>query len=242
MPVALASEQRPGAPLGRARSGVDVIPWNEAARQVAAQVVRIDTHDSWGTGFFIYSEPKAGVVTIGTAYHVIENAGRKPVHLEVADGRTLVVNDRSPGMTYGRVDDLDAVVIICTGIDDIPVPTVTLLDERDSLLDVGVELGWLGFPRVVPDQLCFFSGRISAVQEDHFLVDGTAIHGVSGGPAFCITDEGPKIVGSITAYLPNRVENDTTLPGLSLVTSATAMSAIGIEAISSRHIRLNDQG
>ena len=62
---------------------------------------------------------------------------------------------------------------------------------------------------------------------DHFLVDGTAIHGVSGGPAFCITPHGPRIVGSITAYLPNlfKDENDDkdmTLPGLSLVTHAAA--------------------
>ena len=229
-----------GALLGQATSGVDVIPWNEAARQVAAQVVRIETHDSWGTGFFIYGEPEAGVLTIGTAYHVIENTGKKPVHVKVADGRTLVVNDRAPGMIYARLGDLDAVVIICTGLDDIPVPTVPLLDKRESLLSVGVELGWLGYPQVAPGRLCFFSGKISAIiDEDHFFVDGTAIHGVSGGPAFCITADGPKIVGSITAYLPNWVvEKDTTLPGLSLVTSATAMSAIGIKAISSGQIRL----
>ena len=220
-----------------------MISWNEAARQVAAQVVRIDTHDSRGTGFFIYGEPGAGIVTIGTAYHVIENAGKKPVHVRVADGRTLVVNDRAPGMIYAQRGDLDAVVIVCTGLDEIPVPTVPLLDKGDALLDVGVELGWLGFPRVAPDQLCFFSGRISAIQEDHFLVDGTAIHGVSGGPAFCITEDGPKILGSITAYLPNWVgEDKTTLPGLSLVTSATAMSAIEIKAISSGHFRIKHRG
>ena len=152
-------------------------PWNEAARKVATQVVRIDTHDSRGTGFFIYGDSGAGVLTIGTAYHVIENAGKKPVHVKVADGRTLVMNNHAPGMIYAQLDDLDAVVIICTGLDDIPVPSVPLLDKRESLLNVGVELGWLGFPRIAPDRLCFFSGRISAIGEDHFLVDGTAIHG-----------------------------------------------------------------
>ena len=182
------------------------------------------------------------MLTIGTAYHVIENAGKKPVYVRDADGRTLVVNDRAPGMIYARMGDLDAVVIICSGLDGKPVPTVPLLDKRESLLNVGVELGWLGFPRVAPDQLCFFSGRISAIGKDHFFVDGTAINGVSGGPAFCITEEGPKILGSITAYLPNWIEKDTTLPGLSLVTSATAMSAVGIEAISSGHIRIKHQG
>ena len=64
---------------------------------------------------------------------------------------------------------------------------------------------------------------------------------MSGGPAFCITEEGPKIVGSITAYLPNQVEKEMTLPGLSLVTSVIAMSGTGIEAISSGHIRLENR-
>ena len=241
-------DTRPGRPLDAGalldhQAGtVPLTPWSEAARLVAAQTVRIDTHNSWGTGFFIYGDPEKQVLTIGTAYHVIENVAKNPVHVKLADGRTLVTNDRPPGMLYARVDDLDAVVIICTGLDDIPVPTVPLLDKRESPLTVGADLGWLGFPRVAPDQLCFFSGRVSAISQDHFLVDGTAIHGVSGGPAFCVTNDGPKIVGSITAYLPNRVQNDTTLPGLSLVTSATAMSAVGITAISSNHIRLKNRG
>ena len=40
-----------------------------------------------------YSIP---IHSVGTAYHAIESAGKKPVHLKVADGGTLTTNDRAP--------------------------------------------------------------------------------------------------------------------------------------------------
>lgn len=50
-----------------------------------------------------------------------------------------------------------------------------------------------------------------------YLVDGVAISGVSGGPAFIVTDEGaPFIMGVVTAYIPNRVTGES-LPGVCLV-------------------------
>lgn len=208
-----------------------MVGWDEAARLVAAQTVMVESHVGRGTGFLIDRDGETGLLTIGTAHHVIEHAGNEPVRITVPGSGTLVINDGASGMTYARMNDLDAVVIICKCTGDVPVPTVPLLDGPESVLNMGIELGWLGFPRVAPGQLCFFSGRVSAIERDWMLVDGTAIHGVSGGPAFCITDDGPKIVGSITAYLPNRIEEDGTLPGLSLVTNATAMTAIGVQAV-----------
>jgi len=51
-------------------------------------------------------------------------------------------------------------------------------------------------------------------------VDGVAINGVSGGPAFFIheKDENSKICGVITAYIPNRATREV-LPGLCVVKS-----------------------
>jgi hypothetical protein len=50
--------------------------------------------------------------------------------------------------------------------------------------------------------------------EDCYLIDGVAINGVSGGPVFAAFDEKtPEIVGTISAYLPNRTGSGT-LPGL----------------------------
>lgn len=84
-------------------------------------------------------------------------------------------------------------------------------------LKVGNEVGWLGFPAIPRADLCFFGGRVSAYLEDEaaYLVDGVAINGVSGGPAFCFP-EAPTIMGILSAYVPNRATGQT-LPGLSVV-------------------------
>jgi hypothetical protein len=53
---------------------------------------------------------------------------------------------------------------------------------------------------------------------DH-LGDGVAINGVSGGPAFAMTDGDVDVqmVGVVSAYVPNRLTGET-LPGLAVVT------------------------
>ena len=77
-------------------------------------------------------------------------------------------------------------------------------------------MGWLGYPAIPRASLCFFSGRISAwvEAENAYLVDGVAINGVSGGPAFIIT--GAMLVGVVSAYIPNRATGEP-LPGLAVV-------------------------
>jgi hypothetical protein len=48
-------------------------------------------------------------------------------------------------------------------------------------------------------------------------VDGVAINGISGDPAFIpYTTEQPQVIGIVTAYIPNRVAGDT-LPGVCFV-------------------------
>jgi hypothetical protein len=63
--------------------------------------------------------------------------------------------------------------------------------------------------------LCFFSGHISAWLEpdEAYLVDGVAINGVSGGPAF-IPER--MLIGVVSAYIPNRATGEL-LPGLAVV-------------------------
>ena len=92
----------------------------------------------------------------------------------------------------------------------------------NKILKVGVEVGWMGFPAVEPDTLCFFSGTISAAisYRDAYLVDGVAISGVSGGPVFQTTGDNKSladhvIIGMVTAYIPNRATG-ATLPGLAM--------------------------
>ena len=81
---------------------------------------------------------------------------------------------------------------------------------------IGVDIGWLGFPAIEPNTLCFFAGTISARQGQRkvYLIDGVAINGVSGGPVFhCPTPGEVLIIGSVSAYHANRVTGEA-LPGL----------------------------
>lgn len=202
--------------------------WSQAASRVAAQVVRIETPDGWGSGFVIAASPDSPIRTVGTAFHVFEPAIGHEFHIASGKQSFTAGGESRKDSLYARVDELDAVTVILLNMPGLPIPTVPFLERGEAPLAVGMEVGWLGFPQI-HDDLCFFSGRVSAIiNDDHFLVDGTAIHGVSGGPAFLVTDNGPKIVGSITAYVPNKFEDDT-LPGLSLVTHAAVHRDIAVD-------------
>lgn len=81
---------------------------------------------------------------------------------------------------------------------------------------IGFDIGWLGFPAIEPDTLCFFAGTVSARQTNRkaYLIDGVAINGVSGGPVFhSPTPDEVQIIGCVSAYHANRATGET-LPGL----------------------------
>ena len=200
--------------------------WDEIVGQLAPQVVKIETQAGWGTGFIVYGDVESWVRTIATAYHVIEKGFGKPFNIISNERSFKFGKPDKKDVVIARVDDLDAATLILAHR-DLPMPVIPLL-ERETALAIGMEIGWLGYPHIA-EGLCFFSGRISGIaDDDHFLVDGTSIHGVSGGPAFCITPNGPRIVGSITGYRPNPV-GDGYFPGLSFVTHVAAHRAIDIE-------------
>jgi hypothetical protein len=131
-------------------------------------------------------------------------------------GKTVLLHHDERGIFLETGNDTAAIVF---QRGQLPLPTTTLpLIREGKVTKVGVELGWLGFPAVSPADLCFFSGRVSAQIEDDsaYLVDGVAINGVSGGPAFRCGDKNVVIVGVVSAYIPNRATG-IVLPGLSVV-------------------------
>lgn len=96
-----------------------------------------------------------------------------------------------------------AVILFLKGDLQLPESPVALL-PMGTLIDIGAEVGWLGFPSVAPHNLCFFSGNVSARQEfrNAYLIDGVAINGVSGGPVLHLTGtEGVQIVGTVSALV-----------------------------------------
>ena len=50
---------------------------------------------------------------------------------------------------------------------------------------------------------------------NHFLIDGTEVHGCSGEPVFCVTTNGARIIGALSGYIPNaNMSKGGYLPGL----------------------------
>ncbi|VVB95381.1 Uncharacterised protein [uncultured archaeon] len=191
--------------------------WNQVVQKVMNYIVHIYTPDGSGTGFLcLYNQTKA-FCGIATALHVVEQADNwqqpiRLVHYLSNKPHFLKEDDR---IIFTNRETDSAVIFF-------PKPEVPFPDELIPLLpinkplSIGNEVGWLGFPAIDPNTLCFFSGNVSARQETRnaYLIDGVAIHGVSGGPVIYISDtDGVQFVGIVSQYRANRVTGEA-LPGL----------------------------
>lgn len=191
--------------------------WPNAIEALGNHIVRISTPRGSGTGFIVFSSLSRNLCAVATAAHVIDNAHywEEPIRIQhYGSGKTSILR------TNGRATILDepvdtAIIVFPPG--EIPLPASNpQLIPPEKHLRVGHEMGWVGFPGIAAGSLCFFSGRVSAWLNDRhsYLVDGVAINGVSGGPAFHALDEKSVVViGVVSAYIPNRLTGDV-LPGL----------------------------
>lgn len=183
--------------------------------KVKPYIFKIETPSGSGTGFLcLYNEDKT-LCGISTAYHVVDDADewQQPIRLTHHESdETLFLKETDRFIFTDRRTD-SAVILFSKPTFKIPEEVISLL-PRSKPLDIGNEVGWLGFPRIEPYTLCFFSGNISAIQSKRYLIDGVAIHGVSGGPVIFVNPaDGVQIVGIVSAYMANRMQGDT-LPGL----------------------------
>lgn len=192
--------------------------WQAAIEKVRPYVVRIRTPSGSGSGFlFAYSSHLCGVAT---AAHVVDYAHwwELPIRLDhYASSQTSMLRQGERAILIDHIHD-SAAIVFPKGQLPWPEKLLALMPEG-KFLRVGNPIGWLGFPAVSPDDLCFFLGTTSCWQEKRrsYLVDGVAINGVSGGPAFTAIGGDPFLIGAMTAYMPNRASGEA-LPGLSVVT------------------------
>jgi len=196
--------------------------WFSAVKLVRPHVFRISTPRGSGTGFLVSLSQKTGLMAIATAAHVVDSAHywEEPIridHVDKGGSRLLRKDDRV--ILVDQAKDSAVIVVQRAGL---IVPSSTLqLAKEGTHLKVGNEIGWLGFPAIPGAALCFFGGTTSAwlKEQSAYLVDGVAINGVSGGPAFYIKTKGGKhvvLIGLVSAYAPNRATGET-LPGLSII-------------------------
>lgn len=194
------------------------IQWHQAFRTIEPYVVKIITPQGSGTGFHIASTARTHLQGIATAAHVVDFAHywEQPIRIQHASSNTIIYVKHEQ-RTIDVESKQDAATIVTK--DALPFPKESLpMIAEGKCLKVGVEIAWVGYPAIAPGNLCLFSGRISSWVEDEslYFVDGVAINGVSGGPAFYIDKTEVKLIGLVSAYVPNRVTG-IVLPGLCVV-------------------------
>lgn len=193
--------------------------WFDVVEKVTPHVVRIHTPGGSGTGYLLWKSVASGLCAVATASHVIDHAHfwEQPIRITGASsGNTTLLRPADRAIFTDAAKDT-AVILLDPADLGLPETPLRLIDEG-MVLRVGVSIGWLGFPAIPSADLCFFTGTVSALLESHsaYFVDGVAINGVSGGPAFATFGSEPAIIGVVSAYMPNRATGDS-LPGLAIV-------------------------
>jgi hypothetical protein len=196
--------------------------WASIIPVIEPFVYQVHSGDGLGTAFIVAtssSEVGPFFTMFATAWHVVEDVVETNKILELVrrDGTKLSKIMVGPAKIYPLGPKECDVALIqvqttepLTSIDNLlPMPIETMISR-------GTDVGWLGFPGLVFPELCFFSGVVSGYKENPlvYLIDGVAINGVSGGPAF---DRTGLLTGLVSAYLPNRLNENTVLPGLMIL-------------------------
>jgi hypothetical protein len=190
--------------------------WETSINVVRQHVVRIETPTGYGTGFLAFYNHDKSWCGIATAAHVVSHADewQQPLRIrnEVSAPRFLEEKDR---VIFLDQSTDSAVLFFFKGDFQLPETPIGLMPAGQPA-SIGVDVGWVGFPQIEPNTLCFFTGAISARQEARkaYLIDGVAINGVSGGPVFhCPYSDQVQIIGCVSAYHANRATGEA-LPGL----------------------------
>jgi hypothetical protein len=203
---------------------MDPSAWAKALEKLQAYSFKISTPSGTGTGFLIKCGNVDNLYGVATAYHVIDHAHQweEPIKLlHTASGNEVVLrhhlNQQDRFILCNQSQDIATILFINKEL-DLPKEELLLVPE-DKNIKPGIPIGWVGYPAVAPNNFSFFTGSVSCFLPEQFayLVDGVAINGVSGGPAFVATDDGiPFIMGVVSAYIPNRATGES-LPGVCFV-------------------------
>jgi Trypsin-like peptidase domain len=195
------------------------LSWDKVCDKVEKITYRIYAGDSAGTCFVVSAANYEDdyYTMFATAWHVIEHTIGNDLSLRFVsfDRKTIIGDDKGQcGIFRLGTEIFDTALIMVKTKEPI-------IDQKDLLpmlsyeymMPRGSEIGVLGFPGLVEPELCFFKGCVSGYLNEPptYLIDGVAINGVSGGPAF---DNRAHLIGLVSAYIPNRVNQFTTLPGL----------------------------
>jgi hypothetical protein len=201
--------------------------WQPIVKSIEPFIVKIETQAGHGTGFICFKNDFA--YGVATAAHVVDAAEQwhQPVRVKhFASGTHIFFNENQRIIFIDRSRD-SAILLIPHSDLVVPHSLINLLPPN-SPIAIGNEVGWLGFPGIAHDTLCFFNGSVSARLEPRmaYFIDGVAINGVSGGPViYSDPAHGAQIVGIVSAYHANR-QTEGVLPGLLIAQDVSQFHAM----------------
>jgi hypothetical protein len=201
--------------------------WQEAVEIIKPYVVKIRTPSYFGTGFMCFEYPAKTHYGIATARHVVSNAKEWQEPIKIIYQQETVFYSAVERIILDD-EEYDSSVILVPPPEAFNFPShfVPFIPTGDTL-PIGTEVGWMGYPSVDPDTLCFFTGRISAHRATGYYIDGVSINGVSGGPVFHKDEAGNlRILGIVTQYHANRSRPGEALPGLMYAHAATRFNSM----------------
>ena len=193
--------------------------WVAQVEVVLPHVVRITTPESSGTGFLVHRAE--GRIGIATAAHVVRDAvawkQEIQIHHPAFDPPLKWLDGPRTAILHHRLDSALVAGPLPEPFDSAAFPTEALDHLPPSnAVNAGVEVGWMGYPSFAPiTRPSFFCGYVSQYDSGQYFIDGVAISGVSGGPAFLYVHSLKRIyiLGSITAYASD-FSNGASTPGL----------------------------
>ena len=196
--------------------------WENDVKKISPCVVKIETPDHHGTGFFL-QKTKDGETVIATARHVLEQADKWQQPIRVYDSTCSnfsLIRDCDRVVFLETLQGADSSFMIISRDVELKFPQQPLpFSPVISTIPIGASVGWVGFPGLAANNLCFFSGAISSRLPPGkfpcYLIDGVAIGGVSGGPIFYRDSKGLKVIGVISAYITGKT-GDEAVPGLAV--------------------------
>ncbi len=201
--------------------------WDQIVEKITPHIVKIETQSGHGTGFLLLYNENKTFCGVATALHVVIDADKwqQPIRIRHhSSGETVFLESSRRSIITDLETDSAVILFEKNDFPFLPETPINLLPNNFSI-NIGFEVIWLGFPAVAPYDLCFFSGKISALRQysseqyggrKAYLIDGVGIHGVSGGPVIHSNPaDGIQIVGTVSEYWANRTAGDS-LPGLSV--------------------------
>ncbi len=131
--------------------------WDQIVNKVTPHIVKIETQTNYGTGFLsLYNENKA-LCGVATALHVASHADewQQPIRIRHHLSNEVVLLKEDDRVIFRNSETDSAVILFSKGDFPLPEEPIPLLPS-DSIISIGAEVGWLGFPAVAPYDLCFF--------------------------------------------------------------------------------------